>query len=66
MEEFEDVEIKRCPFCGSTNLEEKKADVVEGVVFRWIECVSCNATGPKSVTLEDAIQCWNRRADDDI
>lgn len=50
-----------CPFCGAEALhaEGDSADLAVWQIF--CDNVSCEATGPCSATLDDAIRCWNHR-----
>lgn len=53
--------MKRCPFCGSTNV-----DVVDGGGNKfWVTCFTCLSCGPESGSEEIAVQKWNmaRRVD---
>ena len=51
-------ELKPCPFCG-----EKQRFIQKGVVYAWIMCGGCYASGPDRETLELAIKAWNERAE---
>ena len=67
------IEVKRCPFCGSSYLEIDKGfrqiketvgtDRVESYgLWVWIvTCKTCQACGPYEHTLIDAIRLWNDR-----
>lgn len=48
--------IKRCPFCGSNNLEGKHYD--DNFYFK---CISCGASGGSSKDPIDALHLWNNR-----
>ena len=50
--------LKPCPFCGG------KAEVNEFNDFIWIYCSVCESETTLFVTLEQAIEAWNRRVDD--
>ena len=53
-------EIKSCPLCGA------KALAYEGYDGDWsVQCMKCSLTSPYKLTREEAIEAWNRRADDD-
>lgn len=53
-------ELKPCPFCGG---EAELIDKYEGVF--WIICKGCLCESGFVKTKEEAINAWNRRADDD-
>ena len=46
------VEIKPCPFCGSS---------VAAVIGSFVRCGSCGAVGPYGYTEQEAIARWNAR-----
>ena len=49
-------ELKPCPFCGSRYVVS---------VYCWIvKCCRCGAHGAAGQTRKEAIEAWNRRADD--
>ena len=52
-------ELKPCPFCGGRKLS------VHGWSNQyWVECYSCETEGPSGETQDEAIESWNRRAED--
>lgn len=53
---YPDNAIKRCPFCGSNNLEGK----YYGDNF-YFKCMSCGARGGSSKDPIDALHLWNNR-----
>jgi Lar family restriction alleviation protein len=56
------VQLKPCPFCGSTRIEKGTLEGIEGPVT-WISCTLCGAsTGLKGKAI-DAIASWNLRID---
>ena len=54
-------ELKPCPFCGS-----KQVDVRKGKYLWWVECgnADCCGNGGGSKYKKEAIERWNRRAED--
>lgn len=52
--------LKPCPFCGSENIE-----LVAGDAWPWVRCRSCLASSAMEDAEEDAIEKWNRRANDE-
>ena len=54
-------ELKPCPFCGGTDLNVKK-----GKYMWWVECCNadCRASGGCQHYKKEAIEAWNRRAED--
>ena len=48
-------ELKPCPFCGTS-------DVIL-VYGYWVRCLRCGVYGPAG-TRAEAIEAWNRRAED--
>lgn len=62
-------ELKPCPFCGSTDIEENATAVISGRTTEsqsgWVECRTCTAEGPTeevSEGFQPARDAWNRRA----
>ena len=55
-----DKKLKPCPFCGSKDDLLINDEDYEVFVFCW----SCEARGPEMFSKNDAIEAWNRRADD--
>jgi Lar family restriction alleviation protein len=53
--------LEGCPFCGAlptTGRQEQNPYVSQG----WLVCMSCGATGPRSMLRGGAVAAWNRRA----
>ena len=50
-------ELKPCPFCGG-NAEIKK------YTRFWVACDDCLTESAAYATKEEAIEAWNRRAED--
>jgi Lar family restriction alleviation protein len=52
-------ELKKCPFCGSKNVE-----IIDGYADTgcWVECQVCHAYGGNAELHETAIENWNRRS----
>jgi hypothetical protein len=64
---MKEIELKKCPFCGG----EVRIDAIDAmdmscfmVGCRNKDCI-CHVTGAAYDTLLDAVEAWNRRADDD-
>ena len=56
-------ELKPCPFCGSTQPKvSNDADLHDHVPSWYVLCSHCGCKGPEHLTLDDAIEAWNRRA----
>lgn len=53
-------ELKPCPFCGSKNLCLIRNS------WYWVQCNNCLAEIGVQESEKDAIEKWNRRADDEI
>lgn len=53
------VDLKPCPFCGSTEVEAWKTVTHSGVT-----CIKCRAVEMSNQTIEIAIDLWNRRSAD--
>ena len=50
--------LKKCPFCGSTNLHQTG----NGIGSEFVECADCGASGPASDHSASAEEYWNSRA----
>ena len=61
------VKIKPCPFCGSTDVEIQagRSDISKDFELFNVECLSCNGKGGERNDITRAIECWNRRYDDE-
>ena len=46
--------IAKCPFCKSNDVE-----VQEGSFVCWVACMKCDANGPPSESIDEAIKLWN-------
>ena len=51
-------ELKPCPFCGG-EAEDFGVDVF------WVTCKNCHIGTESFDTLQEAIEAWNRRANND-
>ena len=54
-------ELKPCPFCGGKARVTEFAGWFYGMCLCYDECRTC---GPVKGTKEEAIEAWNRRAED--
>lgn len=57
------MKLKRCPFCGGEAIRGIACHVHEDYAFR-VECRECKIVTPFYDTEAEAIEAWNRRADD--
>jgi Lar family restriction alleviation protein len=57
----EPIELKPCPFCGSTRVEKSKTMGIGP--FEWISCRKCGAASGLRDRVIDAIAAWNLRVD---
>jgi Lar family restriction alleviation protein len=55
-----DPELKRCPFCGSAELEFARTNASAA----WVTCSECDASAGSASSRQEAIAHWNRRAAD--
>ena len=53
-------ELKPCPFCGG---EDFQVVGVYGEEY-YVDCLTCTTCGPSGETEEEAIEAWNKRAED--
>ena len=51
-------ELKPCPFCGGEDLM-----MVDDDDYFFVGCNTCDTCGPGEGTEEEAIEAWNKRAD---
>ena len=54
------IELKPCPFCGSTNVQLRPTD--SNYVYYHVQCNNCMAQGGARIWEEDAVAAWNQRA----
>ena len=61
-------ELKHCPFCGGKPLVAyDKGNKYRGIrPIAFVLCARCNARTSSFVELSDAINAWNRRANDEV
>ena len=50
--------MQPCPFCGSTQV-----DLTESDVLIWARCMECHAEGSPADTMDQAIDNWNTRTE---
>lgn len=56
-------DIKSCPFCGNSEYNEVCHPAPNFATW-MVMCGACSSTGSERDTIEDAIEAWNRRAED--
>ena len=54
-------ELKPCPFCGGKASLIRYHNIKGGYCY----CTVCKTRKPNSLTIEEAIEAWNRRAEDE-
>ena len=54
------IELKPCPFCGSTDVR-----VIGDWFKKWVQCQDCCAHSGLKDDKEEAAKAWNRRASDE-
>lgn len=59
-------ELKPCPFCGSNDVGcwMSSQKFPNGKNPHWVYCDNCEAETGKYCSEEEAIEAWNRRAED--
>lgn len=61
-------ELKPCPFCGSKNISIRLKDPFDGyqgnLTVHRVLCGNCGAQNERKGVL-DAVEAWNRRADNE-
>lgn len=55
-------ELKPCPFCGSNDIDIEK---LEKYGTYYLSCKQCSIEQPLYNTLEQAINAWNRRTNNE-
>lgn len=64
---IDEIELKPCPFCGSTELRIIKAlslskDLSDfTMIDNYINCLTCGTEGPKKAYVDDVKEAWNER-----
>ena len=59
-------ELKPCPFCGGEAEEKSQTASLFNTRNVWyIRCKSCHSTGEPKWHPKQAIEAWNRRAEDE-
>jgi len=51
--------FKFCPFCG--NVDQETFTILD---FERVECYQCGAVGPLRDEPDEAVEAWNKRADE--
>ena len=54
---IEGCDLSSCPFCGYDMIKLIKP---YNSSLKYVVCENCDATGPKSINIEDAVKLWNR------
>lgn len=57
--------IKPCPFCGSKDIEILEWTFKNDINTWQVECQECGVSGSMYSIKAEAVEEWNRRADDD-
>ena len=57
-------ELKPCPFCGGEALARPNLPTYGCDVMYYAGCKKCKVRTPLRWAMEDAIEDWNRRAED--
>lgn len=56
-------DLKKCPFCGG-DAEKRyitRKKLFASMHYVYVRCKVCGATSSVHVTIENAIEAWNRR-----
>ena len=53
--------MKDCPFCGSDDVDPRES---MRETFHWVLCERCGARTGEFHSEEEAIEAWNRRAEE--
>ena len=65
------MEIKLCPFCGSSNASAQPENVIDDIeiqeygdsdMFYAVKCEECGVSGGYASTTDSAIALWNKRS----
>lgn len=59
-------DLKPCPFCGNSwpAIGQEREYSTFGTIY--VYCTNCRASGPSMPSKKEAIEAWNRRADDGL
>ena len=57
--------LNPCPFCGDENTDTWDKIGANGRTVFSAYCEECKCEGPISSTKEEAIEAWNRRAEEE-
>jgi hypothetical protein len=52
-------QLKLCPFCPANDPDEIKVTGEDNGF--WVECLNCDARGPRMESLNEAMSEWNER-----
>lgn len=55
-----EIELKPCPFCGSTDI-----DFIDDDWVGYVYCTNCGVETPNYKPSTGAVEAWNRRADNE-
>ncbi len=56
--------LRECPFCGSTEISIEAVPVIAEFLPYYCQCTTCMSCGARKESKSEAIEAWNRRADD--
>lgn len=60
-----DKELKPCPFCGWNASYSYTLPLFNEDLRYQVICIGCNASTSQKLTMDDAIEAWNRRVNDE-
>lgn len=58
------MELKPCPFCGGKPFISARLPYFGETLTVAVVCENCNAASKHKIKEEEAIEAWNRRAED--
>lgn len=59
---MDEIELKPCPFCGSTNQTLFTCSTLDSDEIGYgFYCCNCKTKGPRGLSKELAAEAWNRR-----
>ena len=58
-----ELDLKRCPFCGSSEIYIDEFELIPGVFEYSAVCTDCKVSTAYVMTKKQAIKDWNKRFD---